>query len=82
MQDNQMSWNLKGTGKLFWISLKQEIMEWQRHQLDHMQIICSLLQIDRQTCQHLPLSRCILFLMTNQQYKKPKVKYSILCILN
>jgi len=28
------------------ILLKQEMMGWQWHQLDHMQIICSLLQTD------------------------------------
>jgi len=26
--------------------MKQEMMEWQWHQLDHMQIICTLLQTD------------------------------------
>jgi len=26
--------------------MKQEMMEWQRHQLDHMRIICTLLQTD------------------------------------
>jgi len=30
--------------KLFWILLEQEMMGWQWHQLDHMQIICSSLQ--------------------------------------
>jgi len=33
-------------GKPFWILLKQEIMTWQWHQLDHMQISCTLLQTD------------------------------------
>jgi len=33
-------------GKPFWILLKQEIMGWQWHQLDHMQIICTTLQTD------------------------------------
>ena len=31
-------------GKPFWILLEQEMMEWQWHQLDHMQIICTSLQ--------------------------------------
>ena len=31
-------------GKPFWILMKQEMMGWQWHQLDHMQIICTLLQ--------------------------------------
>jgi len=31
-------------GKPFWILLKQEMMGWQWHQLDHMQIICTTLQ--------------------------------------
>jgi len=30
-------------GKPFWILLEQEIMGWQWHQLDHMQIICTSL---------------------------------------
>jgi len=33
-------------GKPFWILLVQEIMGWQWHQLDHMQIICTSLQTD------------------------------------
>jgi len=39
-----VSWHQKG--KPFWILLQQEIMGWQQHQLDHMQIICTLLQTD------------------------------------
>ena len=31
-------------GKPFWILLEQEMIGWQWHQLDHMQIICTLLQ--------------------------------------
>ena len=33
-------------GKPFWILLKREKMGWQWHQLDHMQIICTSLQIN------------------------------------
>jgi len=33
-------------GKPFWILLQQEMMAWQWHQLDHMQIICTFLQTD------------------------------------
>jgi len=33
-------------GKLFWILLVQEMMGWQWHQLNHMQIICTSLQTD------------------------------------
>jgi len=33
-------------GKPFWILLEQEIVRWQWHQLDHMQIICTSLQTD------------------------------------
>jgi len=33
-------------GKPFWILLEQEMMAWQWHQLDHMQIICTSLQTD------------------------------------
>jgi len=31
-------------GKSFWTLMKQEMMGWQWHQLDNMQIICALLQ--------------------------------------
>jgi len=34
------------TCKPFWILVKQETVGWQWHQLDHMQIICTLLQSD------------------------------------
>ena len=30
--------------KPFWLLLKQEMMGWQWHQLDHMQVICTSLQ--------------------------------------
>ena len=33
-------------GKPFWILLEQEMMRWQWHQLDHMQIICTSIQTD------------------------------------
>jgi len=33
-------------GKPFWILLEQEMMGWQWHQLDHMQIICTSLHTD------------------------------------
>jgi len=33
-------------GKSFWILTKQEMMGWEWHQLDHMQIICTSLQTD------------------------------------
>jgi len=36
-------------GKPFWILLKQEMMGWQWHQLDHMQIIYTLLRTDNHT---------------------------------
>ena len=37
-----------GTGEVkpLCILMKQEMMEWQWHQLDHMQIICTSLQAD------------------------------------
>jgi len=33
-------------GKPFWILQEQEMVGWKWHQLDHMQIICTLLQTD------------------------------------
>jgi len=39
-----VSWHQKG--KPFWILLEQEMMGWQWHQLDHMQINCTSLQTD------------------------------------
>jgi len=35
--------------KPFWILMKQEMMELHWHQLDHMQVICTLLQTDNLT---------------------------------
>jgi len=43
-QDNPVSWHQKD--KPFWILLEQEMMGWHWHQLDHMQIICTLGQTD------------------------------------
>jgi len=39
-------------GKSFWILLEQEMMGWQWHQLDHMQIICTSFQTDNQPVPH------------------------------
>jgi len=44
-------------GKPFWILLEQEVMGWQWHLLDHMQVICTLLQTDNYTTQFLQ-ARC------------------------
>jgi len=33
----------------FWILVKQEMIGWQWHQLDHMQIICTFLHTDNHT---------------------------------
>jgi len=48
--------------------MKQEMMEWQWHQLDHMQIICTSLPTDKHTGT-LSVNFCsqMLFLMPNQQ---------------
>jgi len=37
-----VSWHQKS--KPFWILMKQKMMRWQWHQLDDMQIICTLFQ--------------------------------------
>jgi len=55
--------------------MNQEIMEWQWHQLDHMQIICTSLQPDNHACQHLItqfFTGWMLFLMPNQQHQIAK----------
>ena len=44
-------------GKPFWILLEQEMMRWQWHQLDHMQIICTSLQTDNHASTP-PLTNC------------------------
>jgi len=44
---SRMSWvSQHQKGKPFWILMKQEMMEWQWYQLDHIQIICTSLQTD------------------------------------
>jgi len=55
-------------GKPFCIVLEQEMMGWQWHQLDHMQIICTLLQTDHHSSTHHSfLIGQIPFLPPNQQ---------------
>jgi len=39
-------------GKPFWILLQQEMMGWQWHQLDYMQIICTSLHTDNHASAH------------------------------
>jgi len=60
--------------KPFWILMKQEMMGWQWHQLNHMQIICTALQTDNHVNTSVSLQGCCyfftgqtLFLMPNQQ---------------
>jgi len=51
--------------------MKQEIMGWQWHQLDHIQIICTLLQTDNHSSASsldFFTSRMV-FLMPHQQYQ-------------
>ena len=42
-----VSWYQKA--EPFWILMKQEMVGWHWHQLDHMQIICTSLQTDNHT---------------------------------
>jgi len=52
--------------------MKQEIMGWQWHQLDHMQIICTLLQTDNHagTSSLNFFTGQVLFLTPNQQRQR------------
>jgi len=52
--------------KPVWISMKQEMMGWQWHQLDHMQVICTSLQTDNDASTSSFTGR-MLFLTPNQQ---------------
>jgi len=62
-----VSWHQKG--KPFWILLEQEMMGWQWHQLDYMQIICTSLQTDNHASTLLLsfFTGHMLFLPPNQQ---------------
>jgi len=56
--------------------LEQEMMGWQWHQLDHMQITCTSLQTDNHTS-NLPLSFFtgqIPFLLPNQKHQSTEGK--------
>ena len=68
-------------GKPFWILLEQEMMGWQWHQLDHMQIICTLLQTDNHTSTS-PLSFTgrIPFLLPNQQRQSTEGNKGIMVV--
>jgi len=62
--------------KPIWILTKQEMTGWQWHQLDHVQIICTLLQTDNHVSTS-PLNFVTgptLFLMPNQQCQSNKAK--------
>jgi len=61
-----VSWHQKG--KPLWILLEQEMMGWQWHQLDHMQIICiRSRQITTPVPQHSVFTGRMPFLAPNQQ---------------
>ena len=55
--------------KPFWILMVQEMIGWQWHQLDHMQIICTLLEreITMPVSHHLVFTGRMPFLPSNQQ---------------
>jgi len=76
-----VSWHQKS--KPFWILLEQEMMGWQWHQLDHMQIICTSLQTYNHTSTS-PLSflqaRCPSCCPTNS-IKALKAKLSVVAFL-
>jgi len=55
-------------GKPFWILLQQEMMGWQWHQLDHMQIIStSLKTVNHASSHHLVFTGHVPFLPPSQQ---------------
>ena len=64
-----VSWQQKG--KPFWILLEQEMMGWQWHELDHMQIICMVAPRSRQITTPVPhhslFTNRMPFLLANQQ---------------
>jgi len=56
--------------------MKQEMMGWQWHQLDHMQDICTLLQSDNTPApQHSIFYRPDVFLTPNQQCQSTEGKW-------
>jgi len=69
-------------GKPFWILVKQEMMGWQWHQLDHMRIICTSLQTDNHastlpfTCLQAAMPSC----RPTNSVEALKAKYIILQI--
>ena len=68
------SWQPRKAGtrkvKSIWIIVKQEMMGWQWHQLDHMQIICTPLQTDNRAPHHSISTGWMLLLMPGQQWQK------------
>jgi len=55
-------------GKPLWILLEQEMMGWHWHQLDHMQIFCTLLQTDNHvSTSPLSFTGRMPFLRSNQE---------------
>ena len=63
-----VNWHQKG--KPFWILVKQEMMGWQWHQLDHKQIICTSFQTDKhESISSVSFTGRIPFLPPNQQHQ-------------
>jgi len=68
-----VSWYQKG--KPFWILLEQEMMRWQWHHLDHMQIIAPRSrQITMPVPQHSVFTGRMPFLPPNQQHQSTEGK--------
>jgi len=64
-----VTWQWKG--KLLWILMRQELIAWQRHQLEHMQIILENMQIIcswiMPAAHHSVTTGRVFFLVPNQQ---------------
>jgi len=67
--------------KSFWILLEQEMMGWQWHQLDHMQIICTLLQTDNHaSTSPLSFTSQMPFLPPNQECQSTEGMFCVIIL--
>jgi len=62
-------------GKPFWILMTQEMMWWQCHQPDHMQISCTSLQTNHTSTSSLVFTGRMLFLMPIRQCHSTEGNY-------
>ena len=82
MTEHQSNGFFSSTTRVIWRLMKQEMMGWQRHQLDHMQTICTSLQTDNHASTSSLIFTGRMLIMTSNQQCQMTLQRHKLSIVN